>query len=550
MRRAIGAFVWVLVCAVSARGATIIVLADGSGDQPTLQAAVDAAQAGDEILLGDGTFVGEGNRDIDFGGKAITLRSQGGDPEACVIDCQGSASNPHRAFRFASGETAATLVSDLTLANGAAWRADTGAPVADARGGGIYCSESSPTLRNCRIVDCAAEYEGGGIYITGGAPSLEACVFARNTGSTGGGVYGRGDQTTLASCSFDENTAANGGAAGWRESSAQVTDCTFTSNAATVTGGAVSANTVSDLQVADCVLDGNSAAYGGALSCFGGGAPTFDACTISANAATGTGAWPEGVGGGLFTDVFTSPTLTGCEFTGNDAALDGGGCFANGVDIVFTDCAFTTNSAAGSGGGLYADSDSPSLSGCVLVGNIAVEHGGGALFYGGVCAVTQSTFDGNTAADGGGLACLEGHVNLTSCTFNTNQGATGAGIHVGTDGALTADRALLVFGTTGAAVSCDGCDAITLSCSDLYGNEGGDYEGTDVADQEGLAGNIRLDPEFCHSDPAGHDDWSIEEDSPCAEEQSDCGLIGGWDTGCTGTPVYEVTWGTIKARYR
>ena len=48
---------------------------DGPADYSTIQAAIDDANDGDIILLADGTYTGNGNRDIDFHGKAITLRS-------------------------------------------------------------------------------------------------------------------------------------------------------------------------------------------------------------------------------------------------------------------------------------------------------------------------------------------------------------------------------------------------------------------------------------------------------------------------------------------
>ena len=47
-------------------------------DCPTIQAAIDAAVDGDEVVVGDGVHTGAGNLDLDFGGKAITVRSAGG----------------------------------------------------------------------------------------------------------------------------------------------------------------------------------------------------------------------------------------------------------------------------------------------------------------------------------------------------------------------------------------------------------------------------------------------------------------------------------------
>jgi len=113
--------VGVLVLISSADAATIVVEPDGSGDYPTIQAAVDAAAPGDEIVLTDGVFVGDGNRNIDFGGKAITVCSQSGDAAACVIDVQGNYDGiSDQGFVFDSGEGPNSVVRDLTITNGIA----------------------------------------------------------------------------------------------------------------------------------------------------------------------------------------------------------------------------------------------------------------------------------------------------------------------------------------------------------------------------------------------------------------------------------------------
>ena len=84
----------------TARAADYLVHPDGTGDFPTIQAALDAAGQGDVIELADGTFTGDGNRDIDYLGKAITVRSENG-PENCIIDLGGSPAEPHWGFVFA-----------------------------------------------------------------------------------------------------------------------------------------------------------------------------------------------------------------------------------------------------------------------------------------------------------------------------------------------------------------------------------------------------------------------------------------------------------------
>jgi len=91
---------------------------DGLGDYPTIQEAVDACDLGDAVELTDGVFTGDGNRDIMYLGKEITVRSQSGDPGLCIIDCEGSEAEHHRAFYFLNLEGPEARVENLTIING------------------------------------------------------------------------------------------------------------------------------------------------------------------------------------------------------------------------------------------------------------------------------------------------------------------------------------------------------------------------------------------------------------------------------------------------
>lgn len=98
-----------------------VVAPDGSGDAATIQEAIDAADSLDVIELLDGVFTGPGNRNLDFAGAAITLRSRSDDPGACVLDCEGDSAGigePRRGFLFQSGEGPATVIRGITIRNG------------------------------------------------------------------------------------------------------------------------------------------------------------------------------------------------------------------------------------------------------------------------------------------------------------------------------------------------------------------------------------------------------------------------------------------------
>ena len=93
------------------------------GDYPTIRAAVMAARNGDSVLLDDGIYTGASNRNIEFQGKAITVRSASGQPENCVIDVEGVPNETRRAFWFNSGEGPSSVIRDVSIINGVAGEA-------------------------------------------------------------------------------------------------------------------------------------------------------------------------------------------------------------------------------------------------------------------------------------------------------------------------------------------------------------------------------------------------------------------------------------------
>ena len=68
---------------ISAFSDTILV----PGDEPTIQAGIDAAAEGDTVLVAPGVYKGEGNRNILIDSKWVVLKSEAG-PERTIIDCE------------------------------------------------------------------------------------------------------------------------------------------------------------------------------------------------------------------------------------------------------------------------------------------------------------------------------------------------------------------------------------------------------------------------------------------------------------------------------
>ena len=160
-------FLTTLVClmliASVAHGAIIHV----PGDQPTIQAGIDASLYGDTVLVADGVYTGDGNKNLDFNGKTITVTSENG-AESTIIDCERSG----RGFYFHNGEYEASVVSGFTITNG----------YIDDDGGGICCEySSSPTITNNTITNNLAEYVGGIYCEYSSSPTITNNTITNNS---------------------------------------------------------------------------------------------------------------------------------------------------------------------------------------------------------------------------------------------------------------------------------------------------------------------------------------------------------------------------------
>lgn len=142
-------------------------------DYPAIQTAIGAALTGDTVSVGPGTYA----ETIDFMGKAITVASRSG-PVATIIDpVSGSA------VVFRSGETPSSVLDGFTIQDAGGTKHNN-----STYGGGIFCLDSSPTIRS-NIIRWNVGYWGGGIACAGSAsPQVLENTIKQNSGKFGAGV--------------------------------------------------------------------------------------------------------------------------------------------------------------------------------------------------------------------------------------------------------------------------------------------------------------------------------------------------------------------------
>lgn len=164
----------------------------------TIQAAVDAARDGDEILVGPGRWHAADGASVvvDLRGKSITLRAKEG-PATTILDGQGR----YRVLQALGGETEETVIEGFTITRGKS-----------AVGAGAHVEYGRPTFRGCHFTRNVASQEGGGLYSWRGSPALESCVFTGNvSGCVGSCIYVDGGSAWLGNCDFVKNAVRGGG---------------------------------------------------------------------------------------------------------------------------------------------------------------------------------------------------------------------------------------------------------------------------------------------------------------------------------------------------
>jgi hypothetical protein len=388
---------------------TYLVRPDGTGDFPTIQAAIQAAAHGDTIELADGTFTGPGNRDVEYLGKLITVRSQSGNRDACIIDAQGSENDPHRGFHFRSGEGSASVLQGVTITHGyAPYVFPNGAP-----GGGIYCeSSSSPTLFNCTLRGNWGDF-GGGCAVWSNA-TITNCTFVDNVAEYwGGGAFCCGS-SVFEGCRFQENHAPWGGGLGCT-GSAVLRRCAFVGNVAQAGGGLCA-------QFGGLSLEETSFAHN--LASLGGG--------VCLNPEQPTGSEAVPAEGALFGRQAAERPMPENGMDPGDRPQGPDRDFP-----VFTRCTFSSNSSQRGGAALCRGaSPTAHFEECTFFGNTAPYGSGigadGTPLY--PASVTLENTIVSSGAGGEAVGCSDGSATLTCCDVYGNAGGDWVGCIAGQHG--------------------------------------------------------------------------------------------------------------------
>lgn len=353
---------------------TYTVHADGTGDFPTIQAAVDVAMDGDIIELTDGFFAGSGNRDVLVDGRALTIRSLSRDPALCTIDCGGSSASPHTAFKVLDVDAPGLRLEGFTIRN--AWAGF--APYV-----GIDCRRSVLNLENLWLL------ENTGRVVSGYQQSVISAASCRFELNDGGGIAGDGGTSMVVSgCTFRNNGGTSYGAAIIIGGGGGVIeDCTFEGHDANW-GAAVYYGGRATVRVERCSFVGNDSQLTGALcfhSTFGASVLVRD-CVFTGNPTTA-----------VYCLAYSSPRFEECTFDDNDRAI-----VANSDCNPVLERCIITNSAREAA--YCRTASSVTLSCCDVYGNVGGDWTG--------CLDGQGETAGNFSADPGFCDPDDGNVSL------------------------------------------------------------------------------------------------------------------------------------------
>ena len=388
-------------------------------DYVSVQAAVDAANAGDVVKVATGVYTDvhvRQRQDITTTGlvtqvvyvsKTVSIR--GGynadfstwNPEAytTTLDAQGQGRGI-----YVTGDVN-PAIEGLHITGGNATgmggrRRVPWLPLYDA-GGGLYVITGTVSLRDTLMLSNTAQ-SGGGIYVhRSSVVSMTHVSIADNIatsgyewGNDGGGLFALGQITLTSSLISDNKSRNNGGGLFLAVGQAALTDNVIRHNIAGMSGGGLQMQT--------------------------------PLAPLS----------PKACGGGVYLDS-GSQILTDNTVYSNMAEERGGGVMAFYSEAFLEGNTVIDNATAGRGGGVYA-LGGVTMKSNVISGNVADWYGGGVAVdgtwegYPGTVSFNDVIVGNQTAGNGSGLY-VEGPAEILHTTVAHNTGGDSSGVYVSGD---------------------------------------------------------------------------------------------------------------------
>lgn len=268
----------------STSGFARLVECNGLFGYASIQDAIDESEDGDVVVVFPNTCDVGGRWRENINLPPIRIRLQSVNPndpsivEMTVIDGTTPMENPFKpAITCTAGASGDTVIQGLTLTNEndhepyASW------------GGGVFCDNASPSIWDCRFINCRARVGGGVCYIidNGGDPGaggIHNCLFEDNNAWVLGGAISMGQVTPTSNVNvqitdsvFRHNNSPSGGvihctsAIGDGLTRCVMSSCNLVGNTAEtgiVLANAERGDSVVHLTIRNCVMENNSAANG------------------------------------------------------------------------------------------------------------------------------------------------------------------------------------------------------------------------------------------------------------------------------------------------
>ncbi len=337
-------------------------------DSPTLQAAIDAARAGDTLFV-TGTCVGSrpgrpGDRGASNVRKSLTIRGvSNGWSGPPTLDGGGAARVLFVDFFDPARRGFSLTIENLTITNG-------------------FGEDGSG---------------GGGLLVQGGTVVIRDCVVTGNSAGVlgGGGIEASADSMTITRTTVSDNVSGDGGGGIYGGGTLTIEDSTVTGNVSTRGSGGGLDFWGANLTVRNSTVGSNRAHAAGGAIVLGAGTATLTNATVISNTAGDSG-------GGVFVYPGGSMAIVNSIVSGNAAGASGGGIENRGA-MTMVDSTVTSNTG--------------------------VDCGGGISNYNGILDIVRSSVTGNTAACAGGVGNSSGAMTIVDSTVSGNTAtATGGGI--------------------------------------------------------------------------------------------------------------------------